>query len=159
MTLLDESHPAPVSTRDAPDRTGRRKTLIRTVAVIALVALLAIAPYAVNITTILTLEQVAAFAVFAVAANLLVGQAGLVSFGQGVFFGLGGFFEGYAEQDALRPIQRCLPQLFRVHLAQPFEPAHFHAVLGHVVDRGKNLRDAGDVLRLVVVDEGVAGAE
>lgn len=91
MTLLDESHPAPVSTRDAPDRTGRRRTLIRAVAVIALVALLAVAPYAVNISTILTLEQVAAFAVFAVAANLLVGQAGLVSFGQGVFFGLGAY--------------------------------------------------------------------
>lgn len=41
--------------------------------------------------TLGTLEQVLALAVFAVATNLLLGYGGLISFGQGVFFGIGAY--------------------------------------------------------------------
>ena len=91
MTVLDHTHPAPAPSRSAPTWAGRHRTLITTSAVLAVLALLAATPYVVNVTAVLTLQEVAAFAVFAVAANLLIGQAGLVSFGQGVFFGLGAY--------------------------------------------------------------------
>lgn len=55
------------------------------------IALLAAAPYLVPVTTVLTMQEVVCLAVFATATNLLVGQAGLVSFGQAVFFGLGAY--------------------------------------------------------------------
>lgn len=41
--------------------------------------------------TLLTLQEVLALAVFATATNLLLGRAGLVSFGQAVFYGLGAY--------------------------------------------------------------------
>jgi branched-chain amino acid transport system permease protein len=41
--------------------------------------------------TLGTLQQVLALAVFAVATNLLLGYGGLISFGQGVFFGIGAY--------------------------------------------------------------------
>ncbi|HTJ66398.1 MAG TPA: branched-chain amino acid ABC transporter permease [Actinospica sp.] len=88
MTVLEEKIP-PATERTTPARPVRR--IIPLIALAAVLALLAAAPYLVTVTTILSLEQVAAFAVFAVAANLLIGQAGLVSFGQGVFFGLGAY--------------------------------------------------------------------
>jgi branched-chain amino acid transport system permease protein len=109
MTVIEDPHPLPAAPRKAPQRALQRRTLFTGTAVLAVLVLLACAPYIFNLTTILTLEEVAAFAVFAVAANLLIGQAGLVSFGQGVFFGLGaytvtlgwehahlGFWEGFA---------------------------------------------------------------
>ena len=88
MTALDETHSTPAPTLG---RVVRRSTLIRAASVLVVLAALAAAPYVVNVTVILTLEEIAAFAVFAVAANLLIGQAGLISFGQGVFFGLGAY--------------------------------------------------------------------
>jgi branched-chain amino acid transport system permease protein len=41
--------------------------------------------------TLLTMQEVFALAVFATATNLLLGQGGLVSFGQAVFYGLGAY--------------------------------------------------------------------
>ena len=89
MTALEETSPAAAPEHPGAARRVRPRTLILSAALVALLALLAAAPYIANLTTILTLEEISAFAVFAVAANLLIGQAGLVSFGQGVFFGLG----------------------------------------------------------------------
>ncbi|MER3399322.1 MAG: branched-chain amino acid ABC transporter permease [Chloroflexota bacterium] len=40
---------------------------------------------------LITLQKVLVLALFAVATNLLIGYGGLVSFGQGVFFGLGAY--------------------------------------------------------------------
>ena len=88
MTALDETHSTPAPTLG---RAVHRSTLIRAASVLVVLAALAAAPYVVSVTVILTLEEIAAFAVFAVAANLLIGQAGLISFGQGVFFGLGAY--------------------------------------------------------------------
>lgn len=91
MTVLDETHSTPAPALAALGRAIRRGTVIRAASVLVVLAALAAAPYVVNVTVIFTLEEIAAFAVFAVAANLLIGQAGLVSFGQGVFFGLGAY--------------------------------------------------------------------
>ncbi|TAM89552.1 MAG: branched-chain amino acid ABC transporter permease, partial [Jatrophihabitans sp.] len=48
-------------------------------------------PYVLDDNTVRTLQEVLAYAVFATATNLLLGQGGLVSFGQAVFFGLGAY--------------------------------------------------------------------
>lgn len=87
MTVLEEK--LPPTTAPAGPRPARRAIPLILLALVLI--LLAAAPYLVTVSTILTLEQIAAFAVFAAAANLLIGQAGLVSFGQGVFFGLGAY--------------------------------------------------------------------
>ena len=91
MTVLDEKSP-PVRA-GAPARPGAAaaRRALGPVLLVLLLAALAAAPYVVDVTTVLTLEEVAALAVFAVAANLLIGQSGLVSFGQAVFFGLGAY--------------------------------------------------------------------
>lgn len=109
MTALEETSPTAAAEHPGASRRMRPRTLILSAALVVILGLLAAAPYIANLTTILTLEEISAFAVFAVAANLLIGQAGLVSFGQGVFFGLGaytvtlgwehahlGFWEGFA---------------------------------------------------------------
>jgi branched-chain amino acid transport system permease protein len=87
MTVLNETS-APTT---LPPASRPLRRYVPLAALVVALALLAAAPYLVTVTAILSLEQVAAFAVFAVAANLLIGQAGLVSFGQGVFFGLGAY--------------------------------------------------------------------
>jgi branched-chain amino acid transport system permease protein len=91
MTLLDEQqHPATAVPSPAPAVSAAHRLMRPALLVLALGAFAA-APYVVNVTTVLTLQEVAALAVFAVAANLLIGQSGLVSFGQAVFFGLGAY--------------------------------------------------------------------
>lgn len=91
MTMLDEkSPPAAAVSRGRPGAAAARRAL-GPVLLVLLLGALAAAPYVVDVTTVLTLEEVAALAVFAVAANLLIGQSGLVSFGQAVFFGLGAY--------------------------------------------------------------------
>jgi branched-chain amino acid transport system permease protein len=89
MTVLDEKSPAQAAAR-APAASVARRALGPAVLVLLLAAL-ASAPYVLNVTAVLTLEEVAALAVFAAAANLLIGQSGLISFGQAVFFGLGAY--------------------------------------------------------------------
>lgn len=91
MTVINETHSTPAQARAVLERAVRRGTLARAVGLLVVLGLLAAAPYVVSVTVVFTLEEIAAFAVFAVAANLLIGQAGLVSFGQGVFFGLGAY--------------------------------------------------------------------
>lgn len=69
-----------------------RRMVLQTVTVpLALLAVLALAPAVLPVTTLLTGEQVLALAVFATATNLLLGVAGLVSFGQAVFYGVGAY--------------------------------------------------------------------
>ena len=62
--------------------------------------------------------------------------------------GFAGFFQRDAQQHALAGVERGFPELFAVHLAQPFEAADLHAVLGEAEDLREDLRDAGDVDRL-----------
>lgn len=52
---------------------------------VALIAVMVLLPYVLDENTVRTLQQVLALAVFATATNLLLGQGGLVSFGQAVF--------------------------------------------------------------------------
>ena len=51
--------------------------------------------------------------------------------------GLGGFVEGDAEEDADARVERRLPELLGVHLAQPFEALDLDAVLPDRVDLGR----------------------
>jgi branched-chain amino acid transport system permease protein len=91
MTTLDDNPATGASAARAEPR-GRISILRRgVVLLVPLVVLLAVMPYLAPATTLLTLQEVLAFAVFATATNLLIGQGGLVSFGQAVFFGLGAY--------------------------------------------------------------------
>jgi len=84
-----------VATNDAASATGQsngarpRDTLLF-IAVLALLALAPLAIYPIFLTKLLC------FALFAMAFNLLVGQAGLLSFGHAMFFGGSAYVTAYA---------------------------------------------------------------
>ena len=67
--------------------TGQRFVLAAVLLVVALVAPLLVYP--------VFLMTALCFALFACAFNLLLGYAGLMSFGHAMFFGMGGYFFGY----------------------------------------------------------------
>ena len=92
VRTVGEGPPAGAARPAGPPRAGRpaRTRALVLLAVVA-VLLLAAVPYVAPVTTVLTLQEVVCLAVFATATNLLIGQAGLVSFGQAVFFGLGAY--------------------------------------------------------------------
>ena len=71
--------------------SGRAELVSRVLGPIALVVVMAALAFLLSDNLLLTLEEVLALAVFATATNLLLGQAGLVSFGQAVFYGLGAY--------------------------------------------------------------------
>lgn len=56
-----------------------------------LVALLAALPYMITASALLDIQSAIGLALFACATNLLVGYGGLVSFGQGAFYGTGAY--------------------------------------------------------------------
>jgi len=70
---------------------ARAELVPRFLVPIALVVVMAALAFLLSDNLLLTLEEVLALAVFATATNLLLGQAGLVSFGQAVFYGLGAY--------------------------------------------------------------------
>jgi branched-chain amino acid transport system permease protein len=61
------------------------------IAVLLLVALLALAPAVLPGTALLNVQSAIGLALFACATNLLIGYGGLVSFGQGAFYGIGAY--------------------------------------------------------------------
>lgn len=70
-------------------------------AALALVVAVALLPFAipVNIAT-----EIVIFGLFAMSTNLLIGTAGLYSFGQAAFFGVGGYAAGYLAARGLAPL-------------------------------------------------------
>lgn len=68
---------------------------------LALIVAVALLPFAipVNIAT-----EIVIFGLFAMATNLLIGTAGLYSFGQAAFFGVGGYAAGYLAVHGLAPL-------------------------------------------------------
>ena len=70
---------------------GRTELVPRLLGPVALVVVMAALGFLLSDNVLLTLQEVLALAVFATATNLLLGQAGLVSFGQAVFYGLGAY--------------------------------------------------------------------
>jgi branched-chain amino acid transport system permease protein len=56
-----------------------------------IVLVMALAPAVLSETALLNLQSAAGLALFACATNLLVGYGGLVSFGQGAFYGIGAY--------------------------------------------------------------------
>lgn len=75
--------------------TLRRDTLIAAAALAVLLALPHVWPSTALIDLVI---RVAAFGLFATSLNLLVGYAGMVSFGHGMFFGLGAYGFGLCMQ-------------------------------------------------------------
>jgi len=59
--------------------------------IIVAILLLLIAPHLLKVTQIRILNEIAYFSLFAVSFNLLFGYAGLLSFGQAAYFGLGAY--------------------------------------------------------------------
>lgn len=68
-----------------------RRPLLRAIGPTALVALMVVLGFVLQASPLLTLEEVLALVVFATATNILLGSAGLVSFGQAVFYGIGAY--------------------------------------------------------------------
>jgi branched-chain amino acid transport system permease protein len=68
-----------------------RRPLLRAMGPIVLVALMVVLGFVLQASPLLTLEEVLALVVFATATNILLGSAGLVSFGQAVFYGIGAY--------------------------------------------------------------------
>ncbi|MGH3630188.1 MAG: branched-chain amino acid ABC transporter permease [Sciscionella sp.] len=74
----------------APHRAWRSPAL--TVALCGvLLTLLALTPFVLPLSALLVLQSVIGLALFASATNLLIGYAGLVSFGQAAFYGTGAY--------------------------------------------------------------------
>lgn len=71
----------------SPSRAGLR----RAGPVVVLVAVLALLPYMLGVSSLLDAQSAVGLALFACATNLLVGYGGLVSFGQGAFYGTGAY--------------------------------------------------------------------
>src|SRR5262245_18653382 len=67
----------------------RSADLVRTVAVIVVAAVLLL------LLPIIVATEILIFGMFSMATNLLIGTAGLYSFGQAAFFGTGGYAAGY----------------------------------------------------------------
>lgn len=61
------------------------------IALAAVVAVLALSPELLSAAALLNLQSAVGLALFACATNLLVGYGGLVSFGQGAFYGIGAY--------------------------------------------------------------------
>jgi branched-chain amino acid transport system permease protein len=59
--------------------------------VIALIVVLAVAPRVLSTAALLNVQDAIGLALFACATNLLIGYGGLVSFGQGAFYGIGAY--------------------------------------------------------------------
>lgn len=79
---------------DGPVDAGKREhwSIVGTIATpVVLVVVMVVVGLVVSPTTLLTLDEVLALVVFATATNLLLGQGGLISFGQGVFYGIGAY--------------------------------------------------------------------
>lgn len=73
------------------EHRDRRSWWRHAIGPIALVAVMVVLGFVLQASPLLTLEEVLALVVFATATNILLGSAGLVSFGQAVFYGIGGY--------------------------------------------------------------------
>lgn len=113
-----------------PGRPGR--TPIYWAIPVALTAVMVLLPYVLDENTVRTLQQVLALAVFATATNLLLGQGGLVSFGQAVFYGIGAYTV------ALGWLHWKLP-FFAMFVAAPLVGAIVAVPIGLVALRARRL--------------------
>ncbi len=64
-----------------------------------------------------------------------------------------------AQEHAAGWVERGFPELLAVHFAQAFESLDLDAGLSEGENRREDLRDAGDVVDFVVVDQGVFGRQ
>ncbi|WP_310961043.1 branched-chain amino acid ABC transporter permease [Nocardioides terrisoli] len=96
MTVSNDL-PGGTSTVDrAPDLAStrpamRRRPWLQALLPVVLVAIMAVLGLVLQASPLLTLQEVLALVVLATATNLLLGGGGVVSFGQGVFYGVGAY--------------------------------------------------------------------
>jgi branched-chain amino acid transport system permease protein len=96
MTVSNEL-PGSATVERAPDLSSaepsvaRQRPWLRALLPVVLVAVMALLGLVLQASPLLTLQEVLALVVFATATNLLLGGGGLVSFGQGVFYGVGAY--------------------------------------------------------------------
>jgi branched-chain amino acid transport system permease protein len=72
-------------------RTWASRAALRFAPTAAIVVILAVLPSMLTATSLLNVQSAIGLALFACATNLLVGYGGLVSFGQGAFYGIGAY--------------------------------------------------------------------
>ena len=70
---------------------GRRRPIRALAGPVLIVIAVALAPAALSTAALLNVQSAIGLALFACATNLLVGYGGLVSFGQGAFYGIGAY--------------------------------------------------------------------
>lgn len=110
-----------------------RAVVIRAVVIpVAATGVAALLPSVFSLSVVVTLQAVLCLVVFATATNLLVGQAGLVSFGQAVFYGIGAYTV------ALGWLHAHLP-FWLLFLAAPAVGAAAAAVVGLICLRARRL--------------------
>ena len=136
LTALDEptAGGAPASLPGGPGRPGFPRAAVTRAVVLplAITGAAALLPSLVSLSAVVTLQAVLCLVVFATATNLLVGQAGLVSFGQAVFYGTGAYTV------ALGWLHAHLP-FWLLFLAAPVVGAAAAAVMGLICLRARRL--------------------
>ena len=91
MTSADTAAAPTATTSPTAAPPGRRVTVVRVVGLAAVLVLLAAAPLGIAGSTVRVATSVLLFVTLAQAWNLIGGLAGYASFGNVVFFGLGGY--------------------------------------------------------------------
>jgi branched-chain amino acid transport system permease protein len=77
---------------DAPEAIRpRRRRALQLAPLPVILVILALMPLMLSATSLLNVQSAIGLALFACAANLLIGYGGLVSFGQGAFYGIGAY--------------------------------------------------------------------
>src|SRR4029077_3484268 len=83
--------PSSGSLRPALAMTVRTRATLRVLAFAALIVLLAVFPLFAGAYPVKLLQEILIWGIFAMSLDLLMGYAGMVSFGHSAFFGVGGY--------------------------------------------------------------------
>jgi branched-chain amino acid transport system permease protein len=109
---VDQSPPPPREPRRPPRlRLGRQWQADLSVLLAAAVAVVVLSigvPYVVTAALLGVLISAACYALFAMGTNVLVGWSGLITFGQAVFFGAGGYTVALISTPSISPAAKLL---------------------------------------------------
>jgi branched-chain amino acid transport system permease protein len=78
-------------TMSGPVREGQTRATLRVLVFAAIVILLAVFPFFAGAYPVKLLQEILIWGIFAMSLDLLMGYAGMVSFGHSAFFGVGGY--------------------------------------------------------------------
>ncbi len=91
LSMNDQPRAAMATTDHAAPRATPARRALRPMAVVACLIALVVLGMSLSPSNALELQYATSLALFAVATNLMLGFGGLVSFGQGVFYGVGAY--------------------------------------------------------------------